>query len=443
MRSSSKKIKCNCGATGCVIYPGINCSGTPCVGDKCKEKVTKLFFGEKNLNDEIAIFDMNNKLLQHLDPDENYFLSSYKKCQPIGEEKVKEDCKGKFKQQYQAYTSVYGKKETPIPEAEFEDEDADDISYEESNRRVQRNNKLRDEIARKERESTRKKIEKTFNTINITYLGRDMEAVLEELAEEKIISFLVAVENIFHGIKILNENEFYHCDIKPKNLVLDKDNKFKIIDFGIAFYQAPKIQVGQPKNGMDGMTPGFASPEYYDLVRNDFIQGLKDEKSEEFNYLYEFGNRDIKANSTEIKFKLTLPGIAGPIKEESENINYYSSLNPIDRYKKNDIWAMGCVLKSIYKKIYDMNSDADILNELLNVISKLLVLNVENRPSPGKSLILYQAFLEKISPKSVKKSYNSLGGTRKSKKRTNKRRTNKRRTNKRRTNKRRKTYKKF
>jgi len=406
-RSSLNKKKCNCGATGCVIFPGEDCGDSPCVGDKCKKKVTKIFFGDKNLKAEIAIFDINEHLLHQLDPNEDFFLSSYKKCHPVDESKVLADCKGQFKSRYLQYSYFFPeKKNTPIPaeEAGFEDEEADDITYSESNRRIQRNNERRDIIERKKRELKIKPKEKTFNTININYLGTDMETVMEEIkAEENVESkmekikvFLVAVENIFQGIKILNRNDFYHCDIKPKNVVLDKDNKFKIIDFGIAFYKTPKIQENvssKAEKGMEGLTPGFSSPEYYDLMRNDYIQGLTD--TEKYSYLMDFGNNDIQGNSNEIKFTLTLPGIDKPIKGEKKNIDYYIGLNQRDRYSKNDIWALGYVLKYIYKEIYDMNPDefANILNGLRVVISELLVLDVAKRPTPDKALCIYQAFL--------------------------------------------------
>ena len=73
---------------------------------------------------------------------------------------------------------------------------------------------------------------------------------------------------------------------------------------------------------------------------------------------------------------------------------------------------MGCLLKYIYKKIYEMDADAfvDILNGLRHVISQLLVLNVADRPSANQALLFYQDFLINIAPKSVKKS---SGGTRK------------------------------
>jgi len=452
----SSKKKCFCGATSCVIYPGEDCGESPCVGKKCKEKVTKIFFGDKNLQAEIAIFDINDHLLQKLDPDEDYFLSSYKKCHSISESKVLANCDTHFKGRYLQYSYLFPDKKTtqiPIEETDFENEEGEEgeeITWEESSRRIQRNNQKRDEIARKNKELKINPNEKTFNTININYLGTDMETVMDKIKEEnleskieKIKVFLVAVENIFQGIKILNRNDFYHCDIKPKNVVLDKDNKFKIIDFGIAFYKSPQIQENVSsiaEKGMEGLTPGFSSPEYYDLMRSNYIQGLKKTKTEKYSSLMDFGTNDIQANSEKIKFILSLPGIDKPIKEEKIDIDYYIGLKARDRYKKNDIWAMGYVLKYIYKKIYEMDAEAfhDILNALRVVISQLLILDVDERPTPSQALVHYQAFLTKITPKSVTKS---MGGTRKVKRRKNKRRTYKRRkTNKRRTYKRR-TYK--
>ena len=76
--SLSKKKFCSCGASGCVIYPGIQCSKTPCKGSMCTKPIaTKIFYNEKNYENEKKVYDKNDKILKRLDPAEEFFLSSY------------------------------------------------------------------------------------------------------------------------------------------------------------------------------------------------------------------------------------------------------------------------------------------------------------------------------------------------------------------------------
>lgn len=38
------------------------------------------------------------------------------------------------------------------------------------------------------------------------------------------------------GLKFLNDRGFYHCDIKPSNLLIGRDYILKIADFGESFH---------------------------------------------------------------------------------------------------------------------------------------------------------------------------------------------------------------
>ncbi len=49
------------------------------------------------------------------------------------------------------------------------------------------------------------------------------------------------VTYIFKGLKILHDNDIFHFDVKSDNIVIDpKDNKARLIDFGMAFDDIPK-----------------------------------------------------------------------------------------------------------------------------------------------------------------------------------------------------------
>ena len=49
---------------------------------------------------------------------------------------------------------------------------------------------------------------------------------------KKSLKFLVA--NIFQALEDIHEQKIIHKDIKPQNIMFDKDMYIKIIDFGIS-----------------------------------------------------------------------------------------------------------------------------------------------------------------------------------------------------------------
>ena len=138
---------------------------------------------------------------------------------------------------------------------------------------------------------------KKFKAINFSYLGSAMEKIVKTLTLESIPSFLIAVKNIFEGLKELNKNGVYHNDIKPSNIVLDKD-KFKLIDFGAAFFKTDKSILkihsnAPPELSEFGFTPGYISPEfYYHKLR--------------MPWNYEFKNAEITVKDNKVVFDLQL-----------------------------------------------------------------------------------------------------------------------------------------
>lgn len=118
-----------------------------------------------------------------------------------------------------------------------------------------------------------KKVRNTPEIIEAFYDGKDTivieEYILAHTAEEvaltksllyKIINqILLSVEDL-HSINII------HRDIKPSNILVTKDYKAYLIDFGIARFHSDTLDTDTTQSG----TKGFASPEQYGFQQTDF-----------------------------------------------------------------------------------------------------------------------------------------------------------------------------
>ena len=117
-----------------------------------------------------------------------------------------------------------------------------------------------------------------------------------------------------------------------------------------------------------------------------------------------------KTNKTFSKFDGT--------NKQNINTSYYEKLldnNSPLLYSKNDIWALGCVLKDILESIVQLfNKESNkttsiseiiyfknISSELNKVILQILILNVHERPNASVALQIYTAFLENINPANI------------------------------------------
>jgi serine/threonine protein kinase len=379
--------KCNCGSSGCVIYPGLACQTNKCLKSdpmQCEKPIaTKIFFTPESYEKEIKIYNANDQQLKKLDPNEDFFLSSYQQCNDVKDENI---------QEYNCEKDADDKNESELLEYNPE------LTTEE-NFLIQLQHDLNKENqeASNSSKSLFKSSNDSFRAINFTYLGEDMEKIIKNLQVATIHDLLVSVENIFQGLKLLNENEIYHCDLKPRNIVLD-GTKFKIIDFGLSIFETTDfILKMHSRNNVIinemAFTAGFISPEFYYHKQKQPIG-------------FGFDNPDMRIVGNEIQFDLNL--YTG-IKSQKMNIAYYEGLDMCahSTYFKNDIWSLGYILKVILTKILNLmelkkEKDAISLNlikivtELCNVIEKILILNVAKRPTPKEALDIYTQFLETI-----------------------------------------------
>jgi hypothetical protein len=404
-RSSYKKNKkiCTCGASGCAIYPGFECGAPNCVAGQCKKPIiTKIFGKMKNFENEKRIYDKDNHRLHQLDPEENYFLSDYEPCDPIKKETIEDlhicanlpEIIEEREQRPLEHFSVFNAKATdPSVELDWQNSSSSNRSNRSTSNRST---------------SNRSSTNQFYNAINLSYLGKPMQKVLPDLNSiDAIKSFLISVENIFQGVKLLNKAGIYHSDIKPPNIVLDdRDKKFKLIDFGQAIFGIPKQKKvdeeltkkieWQAGDDIEGYTAGFISPEYF-----YYLQHLPP------NVTFFGDAKNFQLRDKKIFFTLkTFTKEKGELQESTEESpiddDYYKKLDSSKSYTKNDVWSMGCVLKYIRSEMEvklantDMQSFLeDIIIGLSEVITKLLILNVDKRPTPSEALAIYKEFIQK------------------------------------------------
>jgi len=419
--SLSKKKFCSCGASGCVIYPGRQCSKTPCKGSMCTKPIaTKIFYNEKNYENEKKVYDKNDKILKRLDPAEEFFLSSYENCDSIGADEV-----DKIQQNYQDcdLTNNSDKKEktesfnifklkpgyNPVPQKEFGEldflnqlDDESDIDTETDN--LDLLHKLHEESDTD-----------NLHTINFSFLGIDLRKKLKLITKENFYqTILVPFENLFKAVELLNRNKIYHCDIKPENIVYDNNsNTFKLIDFGLAIFDEI--------SGEDiiiGFTSGYVSPEFYYRIAGThigygFIEDRSEFKKDKDETIITFTPNVYNFSKINKKFS-KFDGT----NKQNINTSYYEELldnNSPLLYSKNDIWALGCVLKDILESIVQLfNKESNkttsiseiiyfknISSELNKVIRQILILNVHERPNASVALQIYTAFLKNINPANI------------------------------------------
>ena len=384
---------CACGASGCVIYPGLQCDNLKCEkGAKCEKSIaTKVFFDPASYTDEIRVFNQRNQILKIIDKNEKYFLSSYKDCNNVNIKKIKElqqkhicNTTADFKRKVLNSEELKKEKEEDAREeeevrlirnAQIKEID-NDSALSPQNKEIKKNNLIyfvfdEEDVEREKKKIDEKKNNYDIKAINFSYLGNDMASLLASYSytEKSIKDLLKSIGNLFKGLLKLNKNQIYHCDIKPQNIVFDeKDHRFKLIDFGLAIFGQPKISESNKKNkygkketvrrekenevtkGKEGLTPAFASPEFFLYLVPPYFKHPEDtsptgEITVDAKNVY-FNQHEYLFDEATQEFIMTMKE-----KEQTMPIADYATLTPAEQYSKNDIWSMGFVLKFVLIKI--------------------------------------------------------------------------------------------
>ncbi|TXI14537.1 MAG: protein kinase [Polynucleobacter sp.] len=101
--------------------------------------------------------------------------------------------------------------------------------------------------------------------------GRPLDQLIEEQGGKlsDIQQTIEIVSNVALAIASLHAQDIIHLDIKPENILVTKDNKVAIIDFGLAHHtHFPDLLVEQMRKGV-GSAP-YIAPEQVMGIRNDW-----------------------------------------------------------------------------------------------------------------------------------------------------------------------------
>lgn len=169
--------------------------------------------------------------------------------------------------------------------------------------------------------------------------GKSLSRLIEESEKIPLIDAAKIIKQVAEGLSFAHEKGIVHRDIKPDNILIDRNGRAVVTDFGIAHLEESSLT----KTGEVLGTPFFMSPE-------QILEGRIDRRSDLF--------------SLGVVFYLLVTG-KRPFKGET----------------------ISSICYHIVHSLPDPLPDNSIPKELLFIISKLLEKDPDKRYSSGKELV--------------------------------------------------------
>lgn len=160
-----------------------------------------------------------------------------------------------------------------------------------------------------------------LNSLNFLDLRKSMKCLID----------------VLRGLEYLHENGYYHCDIKPNNILVGSMSEYLLTDYGITCYAPNHIAVQPKQSYLPHISPETISCNLYD-IRTDIYQlgltafrlinGISEIRSEFDKDRSAFRQKVIKGTViTPNKYQPYVPHSLRQI------INKAVSVNPNDRYQ--------------------------------------------------------------------------------------------------------------
>ena len=146
--------------------------------------------------------------------------------------------------------------------------------------------------------------------------------------DEKVIQ--IYVKQLLEGLKYLHENKIFHKNLKPSNILVDKDGVIKITDYLI-----------------DSLILGNAEEIYYNLLKSETIN----------YYIPPFFIKEINKYKEE-------KNVGG-----KEKLKVNNDKNIFDDWQSYDLWFLGCLILEVYSKKkpwthYNFSNNSEFFNFL-------------------------------------------------------------------------------
>ncbi len=98
--------------------------------------------------------------------------------------------------------------------------------------------------------------------------GADLKTLLRRQGPQPLERVLDWAGQMLDAVRHMHARGVHHLDIKPENILLDAENRIKIVDFGLAWLRGVRDLLAEDFDNPHG-TPDYAAPEQLVGVRDD------------------------------------------------------------------------------------------------------------------------------------------------------------------------------